>query len=78
MPGHQDKNTINDNQDNMSLPEPNNTMTIGPEKDNTAKSKDKNSKITITNMFKDLKRLLIHPLIKCRKTQTKSGRKRRK
>ena len=52
------KNTINDSQDNMSLPEPSNPMTIGHEKDNTAKSQDKDSKITITNMFKDLKEVI--------------------
>lgn len=39
----------------MPLPEPNSSTTVGPEKCNVAESQYKDFKLTILNMFKDLK-----------------------
>lgn len=41
MPRHQQKNAINSNQDNVTLPKSNYATTVGPENYNIAKAQEK-------------------------------------
>lgn len=44
-------------QENMSPSEASNPIAVGPEKCNVATAQDKDFKMTIMNIFKDLKRI---------------------
>lgn len=55
MPKYQHNNKINNNQDTVSPLEPSDPNIVAPEKCNIAETHDKDFKISIMNMFKDLK-----------------------
>lgn len=57
MPRHQGQKHSN-SQDNMSALDPCNPTTVGPEKCNTAELQNKDFKIAVMSMFKDLKEAL--------------------
>lgn len=54
MSRHQYRNTVNNSQDKMSLPEPSSTATVGPEKCSMAESQDKDFEIGFMNVIKDI------------------------
>lgn len=54
----------------MPLPEGSNHTVTGPEKSNLAEAQDKDFKVSIMNMFKDLKEDTNNALMKTIKTQT--------
>lgn len=72
MPRCQGKDTITNGQVNMSLMEPSNPTALGPEKYNVAEAQDKDLKLALMNMVKDLKSQ-ISPVKKFMKTQTVEG-----
>lgn len=59
----------------MSLMEPSNPTALGPEKYNVAEAQDKDLKLALMNMVKDLKSQ-ISPVKKFMKTQTVEGNER--
>jgi hypothetical protein len=54
VPRHQGKNTAINSEDNMPPPEPSNATIVGLEKCNLVEAQDKDFKISIMIMFKDL------------------------
>lgn len=54
----------------MSLLDPNNPTTMGPEKWNTAEAQENDYKMAIMNLFKDFKKIWINALMMSMKTIT--------
>lgn len=71
MPRSQYKITNMNNQDNMPLPEASNPIGISPEKNHLAEAENKDFKIAIVDMLKDLKEDM-NALLKTVKMQTNS------
>lgn len=73
MPAHQQKHTINNIQDKMSLLEPSYFTKADPEYSQIGEAQEKSLKTNYTKMIGVLKRKRTHHLKKSRKTETIGG-----
>lgn len=76
MSRHQYRNTVNNSQDKMSLPEPSSMTTVDPVKCNKAEAQDKDFEIGFMNVMKDIEKAMNNSINKINEN-TDSGMKSR-
>lgn len=76
MSRHQYRNTVNNSQDKMSLPEPSSMTTVDPVKCNKAEAQDKDFEIGFMNVMKDIEKAMNNSINKINEN-TNSGMKSR-